>query len=103
MIAMATRNKFRRARIGRRSRQPVIVVVFIAMLAAAALAGAGLVAIPLWTALVQGWRFQPVVEECSILQDAGARKACYDNRTDQHPAKGANAPIVLRSPDDISR
>jgi hypothetical protein len=79
--AMANRNKGQRSRNGRKSRQPAIIVAFIVVLAAATLAAAALVAIPLWTAVVQSWRFQPVIGECKTLQDAGARKACYDDQS----------------------
>jgi hypothetical protein len=74
----------------------------IAVLAAVALVCAGLVAIPLWSALVQGWQFQPVLQQCSALENAVARQACYErNDRASHPARGAKAPIILRSADDI--
>jgi hypothetical protein len=82
-----------------------MVTVLIAVLAAVAVICAGLVAIPLWSALVQSWQFQPVVQECIALKDAAARQACYEfsNREARHPARGAQVPIILRSSDDISR
>ena len=36
---------------------------------------AGLAVVPLWTALVQGWRFQPITDQCKMLKDAHAREA----------------------------
>jgi hypothetical protein len=92
------------ARIGDpRSRgkdQPLIVSAGIVVLAAAVLICIGLVAIPLWTAVVHGWQFQPVADRCSILMDDPSRQACYEQlrlEESRHPAKGANAPIMLRS------
>jgi len=61
-----------------------------------------LVAVPLWTALVQGWQVQPLADECSMLKEGPVRQDCYENRrhsSPQHPARGATAPITLRSPD----
>ena len=80
--------------------QPIVISAAIAILAAVVLVCVGLVAVPLWTALVQGWQFQPLAEQCKVLKDARAREACDEKlRVEalQHPAKGANAPKASRS------
>jgi hypothetical protein len=84
---------------GRRP-QPIIISVGIVLLAAVVLVSAGLVAIPLWTVLVQGWRFQPIADQCTIVGHAREGEACDEKLREgvQHPARGANAPIRLRSP-----
>jgi hypothetical protein len=54
---------------------------------------------PLWAALVQSWQLSPSGQECSTLKKAAAREACYDElaaRAGRHPARGANAPLILR-------
>jgi hypothetical protein len=54
---------------------------------------------PLWTAVVEAWRFRPSVQECSMLEDAAGRRACYEQANAsalQHPAKGGNPPPILR-------
>jgi hypothetical protein len=56
--------------------ESVIISAGIAILAAVVLICAGLVVVPLWTALVQGWRFQPIADQCKMLKDAHARAAC---------------------------
>ena len=59
---------------------------------------AALLVPPLWT-VVEGWRFGPSGQECSMLEDAAARQACHEElsgRAARHPAKGANAPLILR-------
>ena len=55
---------------GRQGRESVIISAGIAILAAVVLICAGLVVVPLWTALVQGWRFQPIADQCKMLKDA---------------------------------
>jgi hypothetical protein len=95
----------RSRRNGGRRRQPVVISAGIAILAAAVLLCAGLVAVPLWTALVQDWRFEPIADQCRMLKDARAREACDERlraEETQHPAKGANAPIMLRAPEQRS-
>jgi hypothetical protein len=84
---------------GRRP-QPIVISVGIVLLAALVLVSAGLVAIPLWTVLVQGWRLQPIADQCNIVGDAREGEACDQKLREgvQHPARGANAPIRLRSP-----
>ena len=74
-------------------RQPVAISAGIVILAA--IACAGLVAVPLWTALVQGWRVEAISDPCGLKAQA-ARQDCLDELglgESRHPAKGANAPI----------
>jgi len=82
-----------------RGRQPFVISAGIAVLAAVVLVCAGLAAVPLWTALVQGSRFQPIADQCRMFTDAHAREICDEklmvNRL-QHPAKGADAPTAPR-------
>jgi hypothetical protein len=103
--AMANNFDRRARRNGRRKREPIVISAAIAILAAAVLACAGLVAVPLWTALVQDWRFEPIADQCRMLKDARAREACDERlraEETQHPARGANAPIMLRAPEQRS-
>jgi hypothetical protein len=90
-----------RSNSGRR-RQPFVISAGIAILAAVVSVCAGLAAVPLWTALVQGSRFQPSADQCKMLKDAHAREACDEKlmvEPRQHPAKGAHAPTDPRSPE----
>jgi hypothetical protein len=83
-----------------RERQPFVISAGIAVLAAVVLLCAGLVVVPLWTALVQGSRFQPIADQCKMLKDAHAREACDEKlmrERPQHPSKGADAPTTARS------
>jgi hypothetical protein len=92
----------RARRNGPRKREPVVISAAIAILAAAVLVCAALVAVPLWTALVQDWRFEPIADQCRMLKDTRARAACDEKlrlEATPHPAKGANAPIMLRAPE----
>jgi hypothetical protein len=87
-------------RNGGRRRQPVVISAGVAILAAAVLVCAALVAVPLWAALVQDWRFEPIADQCRMLKDTRARAACDEKlrlEATPHPAKGANAPIMLRA------
>jgi len=80
-----------------RSQQPLAITAGIIILALTALVCAGLVAVPLWTALVQGWQVETISDPCG-LQDAAARQDCLEKLRlgeSRHPAKGANAPIRL--------
>ena len=80
-----------------RSQQPLAITAGIIILALTALVCAGLVAVPLWTALVQGWQVETISDPCG-LQDAAARQDCLEKirvGESRHPAKGANAPIRL--------
>jgi hypothetical protein len=86
--------------------QSAIISAGIAVLATAVLMCAGLILISVGTALVQGWRFQAISDQCSILKELPARQACYDKvgaEESRHPAKGANAPIMLLSPEQQQR
>ena len=66
----------RSRRNDKQTRQPVILSAGIAVLAAVVSVCAGLAVVPLWTALVQGWRFEPIADQCKMLKDAHAREAC---------------------------
>lgn len=104
MIADAMAYDFNRIsrRNGGRGRRPVVISAGVAILAAAVLVCAALVAVPLWTALVQAWRFEPIADQCGMLKDTRAREACDEKlrlETAPHPAKSANAPIMLRAPE----
>ncbi|HEY7662617.1 MAG TPA: hypothetical protein VH934_05795 [Xanthobacteraceae bacterium] len=97
--------RFRSRRNGGRRREPLVILVGIAILAAVVLVCAALLAVPLWTALVGNWRFEPIPDQCEMIKDARAREACDEKRRvegPQHPAKGANAPIRLRAPEQRS-
>jgi hypothetical protein len=99
---MAGINGLRLRRNGGRTRQPVVISAGIAILAAAVFVCAGMVAVPLWTAFVQDWRFEPIADQCRMLKDARGREACGEKlraEETQHPAKGANAPIMLPAPE----
>src|SRR5262249_48556042 len=66
--------------------------------------GTSLVAVPLWTALVQGWRVEAISDPCG-LTDPSARLDCFERLRigePRHPAKGANAPIRLHPPEQKS-
>jgi acyl-CoA synthetase (AMP-forming)/AMP-acid ligase II len=76
-------------------RQPVAISAGIVILAAIALVCAGLVAVPLWTALVQGSQVEAISDPCE-LKDATTLQDCLEKlRLGGHPAKGANVPIRL--------
>ena len=95
----------RSRRNDKQTRQPVVISAAIAVLAATVLVCAGLVVVPLWTALVQGWRSQPVADQCRMLKDAHAQEVCDERlMVDrlQHPAKGADAPTTPRSREQAS-
>jgi hypothetical protein len=82
------RSTLRPGRNNDRRQQPVAISAGIAILAAATLVCAGLVAVPLWTAFVQGWQMEAISDPCG-REHAAARHDCLE----KHPAKGANAPI----------
>jgi len=82
-------------------RQPVAISAGIVILAAIALTCAGLVAVPLWTALVQGWRVEAISDPCGLKAQA-ARQDCLVELglgESRHPAKEANAPIRVHPPE----
>jgi hypothetical protein len=88
--AMATIIGSRSKRNDGRRPQPIVISVGIVLLAAVVLVSAGLVAIPLWTVLVQGWRLQPIADQCNIVGDARTREACDEKLREavQHRARG---------------
>jgi hypothetical protein len=78
-----------------RRQQPIAVAAAVAILAVTALVCAGLVAIPLWTALVANWQVDAISVPCGLKPKA-AREACLQELRlgeSRHPAKGATAPI----------
>jgi hypothetical protein len=86
----------------RRRRDSIVISAGIVLLAAMTLVCASLVSVPLWAALVQGWRFEPIADRCKMLRDAGATETCDEKlRVEgiQHPARGAKAPIMLQFPE----
>ena len=89
---MTSSPALRSRRNNRARQQPDAISAGIVILAAATLVCAGLVAVPLWTALVQGWQVEAVSDPCGVT-DAAARQDCLE----KHPAKGANAPIRLHA------
>jgi len=75
--------------------QPIAISAAVAILAATALVCAGLVAVPLWTALVGNWQVDVISESCGLKAQA-ARQDCLEvlgRGESPYPAKGANAPI----------
>jgi hypothetical protein len=80
-------------------REPIAITISVVILGVLVLICAGMLVPPLWTAVVESWRFGPGGQECSMLDDAAARQACYEElsaRAARHPAKGANAPLIPR-------
>ena len=75
----------RSRRNDKQTRQPVVISAAIAVLAATVLVCAGLVVVPLWTALVQSWRSQPVADQCRMLKDAHAREVCDEKLMGERP------------------
>jgi hypothetical protein len=73
-----------RSNSGRR-RQPIVISAGIAVLAAVVSVCAGLAVVPLWTALVQGWRSEPVADQCQMLKDAHARDLCDEKLMGERP------------------
>jgi hypothetical protein len=79
-------------------REPVAVTISVVILGVLVLTCAALLVPPLWTA-VEGGRFSPGGQDCGMIEDATARQACDEElsaRAARHPAKGANAPLILR-------
>ena len=84
---------------GQPARQEPAVTASVIVLAALVLLCAGMLVPPLWTAVTESSQFRPGGQECSVLEAAADRQACYEERnvwTKRHPAKGANAPATLR-------
>ncbi len=89
---MTSSPALRSRRNNRARQQPDAISAGIVILAAATLVCAGLVAVPLWTALVQGWQVEAVSDPCGVT-DAAARQDCLEKLRlgeSPHPAKGAN-------------
>jgi hypothetical protein len=75
--------------------QPIAVSAAVVILALTALVCAGLVAVPLWTALVGNWQVDAISDPCGLRAYA-ARQDCLQElwlRELRDPAKAANAPI----------
>ena len=75
--------------------QPIAVSAAVAILAVTALVCAGLVAVPLWTALVREWQVDAISDPCGLKAQAARQDCLEELRLGEslHPAKGANAPI----------
>src|SRR5262249_58613363 len=91
----------RSRRNDKQTRQPVVISAAIAVLAATVLVCAGLLVVQLWTALVQGSRFQHIADRCKMLKDAHARETC-DERLKceclQDQAEAARTRSIRSSP-----
>jgi hypothetical protein len=77
--------------------QPIAISAAIVILAVTALACAGLVAVPLWTALVHDWQVDAISDRCGLKTQA-VRQDCLEELKlgeSRHPAKGASAPISV--------
>jgi hypothetical protein len=79
-------------------REPVVITSSVVVLAVVVVICAALLVPPLWTAAVEVWRLRPLGQQCSEIADVAARQACHEElsvRATRHPAKGANAPLIL--------
>ena len=104
MEAMRRSADFRTRRNNGRNQQPIAISAAIAILALTTLLCAVFVAVPLWTALVQGWQVEAISDPCGVT-DAAARQDCLEKLRlgeSPHPAKGAHAPIRLHARDQKS-
>ena len=61
-----------------RNEEPVTVAAVVVILTVVVLACAALVAVPLWTAVIEGGRSQATPDECRALASKPDRHACYD-------------------------
>jgi hypothetical protein len=80
------------------TREPVVVTASVIVLAALVLICGAMLVPPLSTAAVEAWQFRPSGQQCSILKDAAARRACYEKlsaRASRYPLIGGNAPPIL--------
>src|SRR5262245_44226237 len=69
--------------------QPIAISAGIVILAAIVLACAALLAVPLWTALVQDWQVGAMSDPCA-LKDATARQDCFEKprpEGSRHPSQ----------------
>jgi hypothetical protein len=81
------------------ARREAALTAAVIILAALVLFCAGMLAPALWTALAGSTQFHPTSQNCGALEVAADRHACVDRlseRIHSHPAKGANAPFILR-------
>ena len=96
---MGTMTKGAKRRIRQKEaagREPAVITVSIVILWVLVLACAGMLVPPLWTVVVNAWQFRSSAQECSMLEPAAARRACYEELgipAARHPAKGALAPL----------
>jgi hypothetical protein len=80
-------------------REPTVITASVVILGVLVLTCIGMLLPPLWTAVVEGSRFRPSGQDCSVLKDAAARQACFEEQgkfAAPHPARGANSPPSLR-------
>jgi hypothetical protein len=80
------------------AREPVVVTASVIVLAALVLICTAMLVPPLSTAIVEAWQFRPSGQQCSILKDVAARRACCEKLSAQasrYPLIGANAPPIL--------
>ena len=73
------------------AQEPIAIRALVIVLGMIVLLCAGLLVLPLWTAIGQ---------ECDRFNDVAAQQNCYErlrDRAARHPAKGANAPIYRSS------
>jgi len=81
--------------------QPIAVSAAVVILAVTALVRTGLVAVPLWTALVRDLQVDAISDPCGLKAQA-ARQDCLVELglgESRHPAKEANAPIRVHPPE----
>src|SRR4051794_4906724 len=86
------------------AQEPVAIRAVVIVLGIVVLFCAGLLLLPLRSAVVASWQSPPANARCETHADDAARLSCYDQphaRAVRHPAKGANAPL-FRQPDNPS-
>ena len=82
------------------AQQPIAIRALVIVLGMIVLLCAGLLVLPLWTAVVEGWPSDAKGQVCDRFNDVAAQQNCYErlhDRATRHPAKGANAPIYRSS------
>jgi len=80
-------------------REPAVITGSVVILSVLVLSCVGMLVPPLWTAIIESGQLRPSGQDCSALKDAVARRACYEQLSKlaaPNPAKGANAPPILR-------
>ena len=96
---MGTMTKGAKRRIRQKEaagREPAVITASIVILCVLVFACAGMLVPPLWTVAVNAWQFRSGAQECSMLEPAEARRACYEEMgipAARHSAKGALAPL----------